>query len=66
MSQELIHLLFAIAGVILGWYARRNPRLPPELVDLLPLLEECLLRWKRLQERRQHREQDRELREGAD
>jgi hypothetical protein len=39
LTPEVMHLLFALAGVLLGWYARRRRlRVPPDLLDALEQL----------------------------
>lgn len=49
MSTELIHVLFALAGAILGWFAKRHPELPPELAEVLKVLEPILAQRKQQQ-----------------
>jgi hypothetical protein len=41
MSAEILHLVFAAAGLVLG-YLIRNNMLPAGLQDILPALEQVL------------------------
>jgi hypothetical protein len=44
MTPEIIHLVFALVGAGLGWYYRHRSQreLPPELQDILNVLENRL------------------------
>ncbi len=45
MSPEMIHVLFTLAGLALGWFAKTYS-LPTGLIEILPALEQVFDRKK--------------------